>query len=226
VDFVTTTRRTNQADRGAATALRARRTESPSELVGRVLHPSYSAGPLEARGLHGVVSSIGEALSSGDLDLESWLRLRGTEAARTRRPDEGRAYAQLLGTPHLELWLIEWGPSAFLDLHDHGGAIGAIRLLQGNLVETYTDLTSRSPLQSRVYSAGDQCELPSDHVHEMWNVTGQPALSLHGYSPRLSQMTFYDHSEPSFLTALRTAVFDPETTPELVLSGDNRSSQG
>jgi hypothetical protein len=182
-------------------------TESLAEIVARALHPAYSSGPLDARGLGQVVSAIGDVLASGGLDLESSLRPHSAGPSTETRPESGRAYAKLMEAPHLELWLIEWGPSTFLDLHDHGGAIGAIRVLSGNLVEAFTDLTSRSPMQDRLYGAGDQSTFSSDHVHEIWNPAGEAALTLHGYTPRLSQMTFYDHSESSFLEPLRTEVF-------------------
>ncbi len=62
---------------------------------------------------------------------------------------------------------------------------------------------------------GDQSAFSSDHVHEIWNATGETALSLHGYSPRLSQMTFYDHGEARFLEPVRVEVFEDATVPQL-----------
>jgi hypothetical protein len=198
--MTTTARRSTLRGHRDRQALRGRAQRAPFARVGRALHPTYGSGPLDAAALGEVVSTIGDALASGAVDLEGALRAHGEDSG----PDGGRAYTRLVDTPDLELWLIEWGPSTFLDLHDHGGAIGAIRMVRGNLLETFTDLTSRAPLGSRVLGVGDTVAIASDHVHEIWNGSGEIALSLHGYSPRLAKMTYYDHTPHAFLAPLRT----------------------
>jgi tellurite resistance-related uncharacterized protein len=186
--------------------------------VSRALHPATSAGPLDPTTLERVVASIGDAFVTGGLDAEALL---GPRAARDRSAHE-RSYAPLVATDDLELWLIEWGPSTFLDLHDHGGANGALRVLRGNLVETYTDLASRAPLHSRVLGGGDRVVFAPEHVHEIWNATGESALTLHGYSPRLSSMTFYEHDSSAFLAPLRTEAFEHAATGNVVELGAPR----
>jgi mannose-6-phosphate isomerase-like protein (cupin superfamily) len=119
-------------------------------------------------------------------------------------PGESRSYAKLLTTTDYEVWLIAWAASGALDLHDHGGSIGVARVVEGELVETYTDIAERHPLRSVTIGAGQSVALPASRVHEVWNPGTTPALSVHVYSPPLTTMTFFDHRPEHFLAPLRT----------------------
>jgi hypothetical protein len=115
-----------------------------------------------------------------------------------------RRYVRLLNTPLYDAWLIAWGSTALLDLHDHGGSAGAVHVAKGELVETYTDLKRRHPLRSRVVPAETSVAITPTCVHEVWNPGPDEALSVHVYSPPLSAMTFYDHRPEQFLAPLQT----------------------
>lgn len=119
-------------------------------------------------------------------------------------PGAPRSYARLLTTADYEVWLIAWAAAGVLELHDHGGSNGAVCVVEGELVETFTDLVERHPLRSVTMAAGEPCAVPADRVHEVWNAGPAPALSVHVYSPPLTTMTFYDHRVESFLTPMRT----------------------
>ena len=114
-----------------------------------------------------------------------------------------RRYDKLLATEDYDVWLIAWAASGALELHDHGGSIGVVRVVAGELVETFSDLVDRHPLRSATIGAGQSVALPATRVHEVWNPGPAPALSLHIYSPPLASMTFYDDRPASFLVALR-----------------------
>lgn len=53
------------------------------------------------------------------------------------RPEDpgGRRWRQLAQTHHLQLWVIEWPPSASTGFHDHGGSRGAFTVVRGALAE-------------------------------------------------------------------------------------------
>jgi predicted metal-dependent enzyme (double-stranded beta helix superfamily) len=119
-------------------------------------------------------------------------------------PGVPRRFAKLLATADYEVWLIAWAVSGALELHDHGGSSGVVRVVSGQLVETYTDLDERHPLRSATLGAGDSVALPATRVHEVWNPGPAPALSVHVYAPPLTTMTFYDHRHGHFLEARRT----------------------
>ena len=112
-----------------------------------------------------------------DPDLLELLDLNATE----------RSWTRLLVTDDIELWLISWPPGARTDWHDHGTAAGAFTVLQGSLLEHSwagaLQLLDLGPGDARAFAAG--------HAHDVRNVSDEPALSLHAYSPRLSTMTRY-----------------------------------
>jgi predicted metal-dependent enzyme (double-stranded beta helix superfamily) len=134
------------------------------------------------------------------------LEAVAADLALTVSPDfenpvaDARRHRQLVRTASYDAWLIGWGPSSLLELHDHGGSVGAIRVIQGELIETYSDKLHRHPLRSLSVGAGGRHFVPATRIHEVWNPGPSPALSVHVYSPPLTAMTFFDRS----LSPLRT----------------------
>jgi hypothetical protein len=131
----------------------------------------------------------------------------------TLAPGEPRRFVRLLATPSYEAWLIAWAPAGTLELHDHGGSVGALHVVGGALTETYTDLTGRGPLRAQTLRAGDDLAVTAERVHEVWNPGPGPALSVHVYSPPITAMTFYDPDPARFLEPLRTVPPEPGATP-------------
>jgi len=116
-------------------------------------------------------------------------------------PGTDRAYRRLLLTDAYEAWLIAWSPGGALELHDHGGSTGAVVVVQGDLVETYTDRLRPAALRTNRLRAGDSLAIGPARLHGVSNPGPGDALSVHVYSPPLTAMTFYD---PRLLTPLRT----------------------
>jgi predicted metal-dependent enzyme (double-stranded beta helix superfamily) len=104
---------------------------------------------------------------------------------------DDRRYARLLATETYEAWLIAWAPTGALELHDHGGSAGALRVIQGSLVEVYTDRDVQDRLRSRRIDAGQAVDLPATRIHEVWNPGPATAVSIHVYSPPLTTMNFF-----------------------------------
>ncbi len=148
------------------------------------------ARPVDAAtDLTAIAAGLASAVGRDELALESW---------------EPRAFVRLLEAPSYEAWLIAWGPMGALDLHDHGGSVGAIHVVRGELIETYTDRDERHPLRSRALRGGQEVLVPASRVHEVWNAGPDVALSVHVYSPRVMSMTFFDADPAQFLTPLHT----------------------
>jgi predicted metal-dependent enzyme (double-stranded beta helix superfamily) len=116
-----------------------------------------------------------------DLATGFALRVDGTELAEAELVD-GRRYVCLVRTASYEAWLIEWSPASMLALHDHGGAAGVLHVVDGELVEKYRDDAHTKPRERKI-SAGYTVRVPASREHEVWNATGQPARSIHVYSP-------------------------------------------
>jgi hypothetical protein len=102
-------------------------------------------------------------------------------------PGPGRRWAKVAETETHEAWVIAWPPGAGLPMHHHGGAAGAIQMLQGELAERHlVDGT----MVERVLGPGRPVTMPPDHVHQVANLDLTEAVSVHVYSPPGSQAEF------------------------------------
>ncbi|MEY2462878.1 MAG: hypothetical protein QOH64_1016 [Acidimicrobiaceae bacterium] len=121
-----------------------------------------------------------------------------------------RSSVRLLATERYEAWLLQWDVGHGVELHDHGGAAGALVVVEGRLVEV--DGVVGCP-RRRVISAGSTRSFGPELIHDVLNVGPGRATSIHVYSPPLSSMTFYD---PATLAPLRTDRVVAETPALLV----------
>ncbi|MGH2719214.1 MAG: cysteine dioxygenase [Actinomycetota bacterium] len=129
-----------------------------------------------------------------------------------------RSYARLLSTDLYEAWLIVWSHAADLELHDHGGSIGAFHVASGSLVEEYTDLDTVAPLQTLALEPGTTREVPLLRVHRVFNPGPATAVSVHVYSPPLRSMTFYETSR-GLLAPARTELVGEDSPEPLAVPG-------
>lgn len=98
-----------------------------------------------------------------------------------------RRWALLYRDRTVEAWAIAWPAGSGLDLHDHDGSAAGVRLVAGRLRERFVD---DDDLIVRWWNEGDRYDLPGDHVHEVVNVDGAEAVSIHVYSPPLGDIRF------------------------------------
>ena len=98
-----------------------------------------------------------------------------------------RRWLQVAATPEHDAWMIAWGASSGIDLHDHGDSTGAIHVLHGALVERSRDRADGDdvPLDARKLRAGGTFVVPATRVHEIRNPFRTDAVSVHVYSPPL-----------------------------------------
>jgi hypothetical protein len=163
----------------------------------RLLHPSgtHRVAVMAPDVLDGLAIRLAMSVGPDDLDAGAGDR-------------QSRRHRQLVLTPSYDAWLIAWGPSSLLELHDHGGSIGAVRVVRGQLIEMYSDVVRPHPLRSRTVRRGSGFAVPATRAHEVWNPGPLAALSVHVYSPPLAAMTFFDHHPDRFLRRLRTEYGD------------------
>jgi hypothetical protein len=118
-----------------------------------------------------------------------------------------RWYGSLFRDDVVDLWLLTWQQDNSTDLHDHGGASGAFRVVAGELSEDRPVLEAdgRTGLRRVRRTPGSTVAFGPRLVHDVHDVTPQPAVSLHVYSPPLAAMTYYEvvegrlaprHTEP------------------------------
>lgn len=101
---------------------------------------------------------------------------------------EQRWHVRLRGDDYTDVWLITWATEQATELHDHGGSIGALTVVAGNLVE---HRWAHPGLRSRTVRAGRSASFPLGHVHDVVNHAVKPAVSVHAYSPPLTAMSYY-----------------------------------
>lgn len=116
-------------------------------------------------------------------------------------PADSRWFARLHSDDELDVWLINWKPGLSTELHDHGGSLGALTVISGELRE---HRWNGHRLRSRRLAAGDQAAFPLGWVHD---VAGD-ALSVHAYSPPLTAMSYYAVTADQRLRRTRTELTD------------------
>lgn len=130
------------------------------------------------------------------------LFAREGAAVSARRPSgTERERHQLTKTPHLEVWVVNWPPGAETGWHDHGAADGAMVVVEGELIdrqwkggsEHWSELTD-----------GDEVTITPNTAHHVTNVGDGYAVTVHAYSPGLTEMTPYawENGRPVAVDAL------------------------
>ncbi|WP_100445040.1 cysteine dioxygenase [Glycomyces xiaoerkulensis] len=114
---------------------------------------------------------------------------------RPRFTKTGRWARRVLSGPDHEAWLLAWLPGQGTEMHDHGGlarpAAAAVSVVSGRLTE-YTVVPGAFPgLRRTGLERGGVSTVDDRTVHAMRNDSGEPAVSLHVYSPSLDAMRTY-----------------------------------
>lgn len=106
---------------------------------------------------------------------------------------EGRSAVRVVRTECYEAWVLGWLPGHSVELHDHGASDAAFTVVEGDLVE----VTARRDggLDRLELGVGDSRLVPHGRRHDVLNLGGGRATSIHVYSPALTSMTFYDPIE-------------------------------
>jgi len=129
------------------------------------------------------------------LELAQLVSVVASQPARwhpTVRFDPARRwFAQLELTTDLEVWLLSWLPGQGTGFHDHGAAVGAFTVAQGELTER-TVPAGRAVATRRVLAAGQARPFGPAHVHDVVNTSAAPAVSVHAYSPPLTAMRRFE----------------------------------
>ena len=113
---------------------------------------------------------------------DEWRHLVAHDPAR-------RTYHELIRAEHLSLWLICWTGEQDTGFHDHDRSAGAVAVVQGRVVEER--LALGRPPSRRLIAAGETFDFEPADIHRVAHLPGEPAVSLHAYSPRLERLGAY-----------------------------------
>jgi Cysteine dioxygenase type I len=122
-----------------------------------------------------------------------------------------RWHQRIYRDPRMDVWLISWLPSQGTQLHDHGGSSGAFTVLSGMLSEA---VAGAGRLHEHDRHVGQSIGFGARYVHDVRNLSGAPALSVHAYSPPLTGMTHYGWAAGQLEPIATIVTDDPEPTFE------------
>ncbi|MGO4212442.1 rhodanese-like domain-containing protein [Terriglobus sp. YAF25] len=105
---------------------------------------------------------------------------------RVRLRTEHRWYERLYHGPDHDIWAISWLPGQSTGFHDHGESSGAFVVAMGILEE------HRAGEQPLVIHPGEPRAFGRDYAHDVRNNSFAPAISIHAYSPPLTDMNEYE----------------------------------
>src|SRR5262249_43372665 len=96
--------------------------------------------------------------------------------------DEERHFVSLYRDDHVDVWLLCWTPVNDTGWHDHDISSGAVRVVDGALIESSPRIGGEAV--SRTVPAGQSFSFGPDHIHRLAGL-GERSVSLHAYSPPL-----------------------------------------
>jgi rhodanese-related sulfurtransferase/predicted metal-dependent enzyme (double-stranded beta helix superfamily) len=135
-----------------------------------------------AKSAAGMISRTPEDLAH----IVSKFALSDGWIAKVRLRTEQRWYERLYLGPDYDIWVISWLPGQSTGFHDHGGSSGALVVATGMLEE------HRPGEQTHVLHPGKPRAFGPDYAHDVRNESLAPAISIHAYSPPLSDMNEYE----------------------------------
>jgi rhodanese-related sulfurtransferase/mannose-6-phosphate isomerase-like protein (cupin superfamily) len=169
----------------------------------RLTHASSSTG-IAAESQYGAISRTPEELAS----IVSQFASTDEWMDRVRLRTGQRWYERLYEGPNHDIWVISWLPGQSTGFHDHGDSSGAFIVATGILEE------HRPGEQTLVIHPGMLRAFSPNYAHDVRNVSRAPAISIHAYSPPLSEMNEYelDGSQlvPRETASERAETFDQE----------------
>jgi predicted metal-dependent enzyme (double-stranded beta helix superfamily) len=110
-------------------------------------------------------------------------------APYVRHRPEQRIFVPLDAPTGTEAWLICWMPGHDTGFHDHDLSSGAVTIVKGTLREDR--LGWGGGTSSTLYRVGDTFDFGPTDIHRVIHPGGEPAVSIHVYSPELRRMGAY-----------------------------------
>jgi predicted metal-dependent enzyme (double-stranded beta helix superfamily) len=136
---------------------------------------AYGPGPLGCDELRELVASL-----TARRDL--WVPLIVSDRRRRR-------YRLMFEDDRLDVWVLSWMPGQSTGYHDHAGSNVALTALQGSVLER--QLRAGKPSIERRLQPGMLRTGPAGYIHSVAHAAGDPAVTLHAYSPPLVEVGQY-----------------------------------
>ena len=114
-----------------------------------------------------------------------------------RHADDVRVYAQIWDDDEVNAWVICWSEDQDTGFHDHDDSAAAIAVVSGRVREDRLTLGGRP--QSRELGAGTTFTVAPVAIHRILHGGGEPAVTIHAYSPPLRRTGAYSVGEDGTL---------------------------
>jgi rhodanese-related sulfurtransferase/predicted metal-dependent enzyme (double-stranded beta helix superfamily) len=124
----------------------------------------------------------------------------GQWVERVRLRTDRRWYERLYVDSDYDIWMISWLPGQSTGFHDHGESCGAFVVASGILEE------HRPDHEAKVFHPGNAHSFGPDYAHDVRNESYGPAISIHAYSPPLSEMNEYEFDGGRLIPRERASV--------------------
>jgi hypothetical protein len=100
-----------------------------------------------------------------------------------------RRYRLLFEDPRLDVWVLSWMPGQATGFHDHGNSSVALTALRGTVREQ--QMAAAGGSIERLLGPGRFQQGPPGYIHSVAHRAGEPAVTLHAYSPPLLEVGQY-----------------------------------
>jgi predicted metal-dependent enzyme (double-stranded beta helix superfamily) len=115
-------------------------------------------------------------------DRELWEPL-------VRHTPDQRHYELVRHDERVMAWVISWMDDHDTGFHDHDVSAGAVAVARGQIREER--LRVGGTPTSRVFGSGEVMDFRSSDIHRVAHEPGEPAVTIHVYSPPLWRMGAY-----------------------------------
>ena len=129
-----------------------------------------------------------------------------------RATRDQRHYELLRHDEQVMAYVISWMDGHDTGFHDHDVSAGAVAVARGKIREER--LRVGVPPASRVLAAGDLLDFQASDIHRVAHQAGEPAVSIHVYSPPLRRTGAYV-IEPSGTLRRESLPYEQELRPLL-----------
>jgi mannose-6-phosphate isomerase-like protein (cupin superfamily) len=106
-----------------------------------------------------------------------------------RHSDDTRVYEEIWDDEEVNAWVICWSEDQDTGFHDHDESAAGIAVISGQVREDRLRLGL--PPRERVIGPGQTFTVPREAIHRVLHSGGEPAITIHAYSPPLTRIGAY-----------------------------------
>jgi mannose-6-phosphate isomerase-like protein (cupin superfamily) len=106
-----------------------------------------------------------------------------------RHSESMRVYESIWSDAEVNAWVICWHEDSDTGWHDHDESSGAVAVISGRVREERL-VVGAEPCVRRL-GPGETFTVPSTAIHRVLHDGGEPAVTIHAYSPPLTRMGAY-----------------------------------